>query len=192
METLTLDMTSIGPLTDNQLFRLCLSNKELRIERTSKGELVIMSPTGLPTSRCNSIIISRLFIWNETSGLGQVFESNAGFSLKNGAMRAPDAAWLPHAALNALSEEQLTGFPLICPDFVVELMSASDRLSAAQSKMEEWMVNGCRLSWLVDPETENVYIYRADGTRDVLHGFDNVISGEDVLPGFELRLSELR
>ena len=188
---LTIDISPISSLSDEDLLKLCAANKELRIERTSQGELVIMSPSYPFTGRRNSIILHRVFSWNEQSGLGEVFDSSSGFTLPNNAMRAPDAAWIAKDRWNALPEEDLYAFSHICPDFVVELMSETDRLEPAKEKMEEWIANGCHLGWLIDPKREQAHIYRADGTYSLVEGFDNNLSGENVLPQFELYLQEL-
>lgn len=112
--------------------------------------------------------------------------------MPNGAMRSPDVSWIPMARWDALRPEQRKKFLPLCPDFVVELRSPSDRLGAVQQKMEEWMENGCRLGWLIDPEEETAYIYRENGERSVVDSFDATLPGEDVLPGLVLDLQELR
>lgn len=192
METLTLNISEIGGLTDDELYRLSLSNRDLRFERTSKGELIIMSPTGGRTSRRNSRIIFRLELWNQENQNGAVFDSSGAFKLPSGAIRAPDASWITIDRWNGLTEQEQTQFPPLCPDFVVELMSSSDNMALLREKMQEWIANGCRLAWLIDPENERAYIYRAGNAESRIEGFDNVLSGDDVLPGFTLILSELR
>jgi Uma2 family endonuclease len=192
MDALTLDISEIGGLTDAQLFRLCASNKDVRIERTSTGELVLMSPTGGETGWRNSYINAEIHNWNKQSRSGKTFDSSTGFYLPNKAMRSADVAWLKMERWKGLTPQQRRKFPPLCPDFVVELMSDSDRLQPLQDKMNEWMENGCQLGWLIDPSNEMVYIYRADGTTATISSFDEIISGEDVLPGFEMELAELR
>lgn len=191
METLTLDVSALAPLTDEALYRLCVANRELRIERTRDGELIIMPPTGGESSRRNSLIVTALGVWNERSGTGIVFDSSGGFLLPDRAMRSPDAAWVAKERWERLSAEERRTFPPLCPDFVVELMSESDRLHALQRKLEEWIENGCRLAWLIDPEAERAYVYRpGDAPREV--PFTEPLSGGDVLPGFTLPLEPLR
>ena len=192
MYPLTLNLNGIAELNDDELFRLCQSNRALHIERNPAGELVFMSPTSGRTSRRNSRIVSRLDSWNERTGLGVVCDSSGGFSLPNGAIRAPDAAWIRRERWEHLTDEELDSFLPLCPDFVVELMSKSDRLIPLQEKMEEWMENGCRLGWLIDPEREEVHIYRQNGQRETIRGFDQILSGEEILPEFVLQLVELR
>ncbi len=191
METLTLDVSALAPLTDEALYQLCVSNRELRIERTQDGELIIMPPTGGESSRRNSLIVVALGIWNEAAGTGVVFDSSGGFLLPNGAMRSPDAAWVARERWERLSAEERRKFPPLCPDFVVELMSESDRLAPLQEKMEEWTRNGCRLAWLIAPALEKAWVYRP-GERPREVPFSEGLSGEEVLPGFNLPLEPLR
>jgi Uma2 family endonuclease len=192
MESLILDISEIGGLSDEQLFRLCAANRDIRIERTGNGELVLMPPTGGETGWRNSYINAEVHNWNRQSRSGKTFDSSTGFYLPNGAMRSADVAWVRMERWTALSPQQRRQFPPLCPDFVVELMSASDRLQPLQEKMQEWIANGCQLAWLIDPVNETVYIYRASGAFNTVASFDATISGEDVLPGFELELKELR
>jgi Uma2 family endonuclease len=192
MITATLNLAPIGILSDEALLRLSSANKVLHLERNAKGELVIMSPTGFGSSRRNSKITARLEAWNMQANAGEVSDSSGGFRLANNAVRSPDAAWISHERIATLTPEQLDGFAPICPDFVIELMSKTDRLTEAQEKMQEWMENGCRLAWLINPYEERVYVYRADGTLRFMESFDSTLSGEDVLPGFTLELSVLR
>ena len=132
-----------------------------------------------------------LVLWNLETDSGIVFDSNGGFLLPSGAMRAPDASWVAKERWEELLAAKREKFPPLCPDFVVELRSPTDWLPHAQVKMEEWMENGCRLAWLIDPQDERAYVYRADGTREVVASFDEVLNGEDVLPGFTLSLDQL-
>ena len=179
-------------LTDDEFFHFCQQNRDLRIERTCEGEVIIMSPTGTRTGLRNSEINFQLQSWNKQRQAGYVFDSSTGFKLPNGSERSPDASWVSREKWEALSSEEQEKFAPLCPEFVVELKSPSDLLPTLRDKMEVWMSNGCRLSWLIYPELETVFIYRADGSRDEFHGFDRRVSGEDVLPGFELDLSALR
>jgi Uma2 family endonuclease len=191
METLHLNFSALGGLSDDELFQLCISNKQLRIERSAKGEILIMAPAGSSSSMTNADIVYYLKAWNKKQRLGRVFESSAGFTLPNGAMRSPDAAFILQERWEAVSAEDRKRFAPICPDFVVELMSHSDALKTAQDKMHEWMDNGCRLAWLINPKQQKVYIYRADGDVSVVETFEATLSGEDVLPEFTLDLREI-
>jgi Uma2 family endonuclease len=193
MEPMMLDVRSIGGFTDDELFALCATNKILRIERTAQGEIMLLHPTGGGSGYRNADITTQLSVWNKRHRLGIVFDSSAGFFLPSGAMRSPDASFVLQARWDALSEQEQEKFPPLCPDFAAELRSKNDSISDLQTKMrEEWMGNGCRLAWLIDPFGEMAYIYRADGSVSTVQGFDNVLSGEDVLPDFVLELNELR
>jgi len=191
METLHLNFSALGGLSDDELFQLCISNKQLRIERSAKGEILIMAPAGSISSYQNAEIVGELRNWNKKRRLGKVFDSSGGFILPNGAMRSPDAAFILQERWEAVSAEDRKRFAPICPDFVVELMSHSDALKTAQDKMHEWMDNGCRLAWLINPKQQKVYIYRADGDVSVVETFEATLSGEDVLPEFTLDLREI-
>lgn len=192
MEAITMKVSGLLNLTDDALMQLALLNKDLQLEKNCHGELIIMTPTGGGTGFKNMRISARLFSWYEQSKLGIVFDSSTGFKLPNGAVRSADAAWVSDERWTALTIEEQEQFPPLCPDFIIELMSKTDRLQPAQEKMAEWMANGCRLGWLIDRKDEQIYIYRADGSTGVLPSFEGVASGEDILPGFELDLRELR
>ena len=156
-----------------------------------KGELIIMPPTAIETSRKNSELIFQLVAWARKEKSGVVFESDGMFILPNGAKRAPDASWMLKERFYALSvEDREEKFAPVCPDFVVELRSKSDNLRKTQAKMREYIENGARLGWLIDPSEKRFHVYRADKTVEVLENPSRV-SGEDVLCGFELDLTEI-
>lgn len=188
----TFTLKGLEGMTDEEFFRFCQDNPDLRIERSSNGEIIIMSPTGSRSGRLSGEIFGQLYLWNRRHQDGKVFDSSTGFTLRDGSVLSPDASWISQEKWEALSREEQEGFAPVCPEFVIELKSPSDRLRALKDKMERWMANGCQLAWLVFPEVETVFIYRADGSRDEVHGFDRSVSGEDVLPGFELELAPLR
>lgn len=189
MTSLTLNL---HPLTVNedQFYQLCLANPDLRLERTAIGELVIMPPTGSETGRRNLSLSGQLWLWNEQHRLGHAFDSSTGFKLPNGAERSPDASWILQERWDALTPEQKQRFAPICPDFVAELLSVSDQLEKIQTKMQEYMMNGARLGWLIDPGRKQVEIYRHEKKVEVLEN-PKIISGESVLPGFILNLSSI-
>jgi Uma2 family endonuclease len=174
-------------LTDEQYFQLCQNNRDLRFEQTRLGELLIMPPTGGETGRRNVKITTQLDNWNTRDNLGEVFDSSTGFILPNGAKRSPDASWVKSERWNALTSVQQEKFPPICPDFVVELRSASDSLTELQAKMKEYIQNGVSLGWLIDRKNKQVEIYRPGQDVEVLKNPAN-LSGEDILPGFVLDL----
>lgn len=190
MTTLTLNLNPIIKLTDEQFFQLCQENENIRLERTAKGELIIMSPAGGETSNSNAGLTAQIWIWNEQNKLGKVFDSSGGFKLPNGANRAPDASWVTLERWNALTSEEKKKFPPICPDFVVELMSPSDSLKETQDKMKEYRDNGARLGWLINRKSRQVEIYRQGAEVEVLDS-PATLSGEDVLPGFVLSLESI-
>ncbi|QNP54168.1 Uma2 family endonuclease [Hymenobacter qilianensis] len=181
-------------MTDDEFFDFCQQHPDLRIERTANHEIVIMSPTGSRSGKRNARLTFLLGKWCEQhSQLGEYFDSNTGFTLPDGSVLSPDASWVSAAKWNALTVEQQDKFAPVCPEFVVELKSATDSTKTLQDKMLNWLSNGAQLAWLIVPETETAYIYRpGQSDPDVVQGFDNELSGETVLPGFRLRLTELR
>ena len=185
-----LRLSPIIELTEEQFAEFCGLNRDLHIERAATGELEIMSPTKGITDNRNVKIITQLEIWTRRDGSGMTFGSSMGYTLPNGAMRSPDASWVPNSRLAELTPEDLNRFIPICPDFVVELRSDTDRLSALQSKMEEYINNGARLGWLIDPSQMRVYIYRPDQRTQTLDSPQNV-SADPILPGFTLDLTEV-
>ena len=187
MQALTVDFNSIIDLTDEQFFQLCQTNQNLRFERNSTGEIVIMPPVGGESSNRNAGLTAQLWIWNQQNNLGIVFDSSGGFKLPNGADRSPDASWVKLSRWNELTPEQKTKFLPIAPDFVIELLSPSDSLKTTQNKMEEYKSNGVRLGWLINRKNRQVEIYRIGREVEVLDNPDS-LSGEDVLPGFVLDL----
>ncbi len=177
-------------LTDDQFFQLCQNNRDLRFERTATGELIIMSPTGGETSNRNIELSYQLQGWSRQNNLGKAFDSNGGFKLPNGGNRSPDASWVTMARWNDLTPDQREKFLPLCPDFVVELRSASDSLKDLQDKMKEYLENGVRLGWLIDRQNLRVEIYRAGQDVEIIES-PETLPGEDVLPGFILDLGPI-
>ena len=182
----------LNAMTEDEFYLFCRRNPELKFERRADGIIEFLSMTGGTTGRRNTKLISRLDRWAEESGLGQVFDSSTGFRLGNGAVRSPDVAWVRTDAWAALTPEQQEKFPPLCPDFVVELASPSDSLADLTLKLNEYIANGCRLAWLLDPKNETARLFRPDGSVSVVKSFEETLSGEDVLPGFSFALSLLR
>lgn len=174
-------------LTNEQFYRLCQVNRDLQLERTAKGELVIMPPVGGSSGNREADLISLLWLWNRQTGLGKVFSSSTIFKLPNGGDRSPDAAWVNSDRWESLTLKEQEGFPPICPDFVIELRSRTDSLQPLQEKMQEYIKSGLRLGWLINPQDEQAEIYRPDRAVEVV-GFPVILSGENVLPGFTLNL----
>ena len=173
-------------VTPEQFAAIAVENPDLQLERSASGELIVNRPTGSESDRRNTDITIDLGIWTRQYG-GYSFGPSAGFMLPNGAIRSPDAAWIAAERYEALSPEQREEFAPLCPDFVVELRSKTDRLHTLQEKMREYIVNGARLGWLIDPQTEQVEIYRSGREVEVLEQ-PQELSGENVLPGFVLPL----
>ncbi len=175
-------------LSDEQFFQLCQDNRDLRLERNPKGDLIIMPPTGGETSNSNAGITAQLWLWNNLHKLGVVFDSSGGFKLPNGADRSPDAAWIPLDKWQALTPQQKERFLPLSPDFVIELMSPSDSLETARKKMQEYLDNGTRLGWLINRKTREVEIYRQGQAVEIFTNPES-LSGENILPEFSLNLT---
>ena len=179
------------PYTSEQFARLTQNYPDLRMELTKEGECIIMPPAFSETGRKNSKINARLTVWAEQNARGETFDSSAGFTLPNGAERSPDASWIERTRWEALSVHQREEeFAPICPDFVIELRSRTDRLSKLQEKMREYMENGARLGWLIDPPSRRVEVYRPGREAEILAGPVS-ISGDPELPGFTLDLTPI-
>ena len=177
-------------LDRSHFIKLAQANRDLRLERTATGELIIMSPTGSDTGSKNADLIGQLWLWNRQQQRGVVFDSSSGFHLPNGSDRSPDAAWIQQERWDRLSEAQKQGFAPICPDFVVELRSPTDNLTPLQAKMREYRENGSRLGWLINRRDRTVEIYRQNPKVEVLNNPES-LSGETVLPGFILDLERV-
>ncbi|NJN74469.1 MAG: Uma2 family endonuclease [Limnothrix sp. RL_2_0] len=177
-------------LSDEQFFQLCQQNQNYRFERSAQGDLVIMPPTGAETGNRNIDLSYQLQAWNRKTKLGMAFDSSTGFIMPNGANRSPDAAWIPLARWESVTPEQQKRFLPMGPDFVVELLSPTDQLSRTQTKMQEYIENGTRLGWLINRKIKQVAIYRQGQKIEILEAPD-ILSGEDVLPEFELDLSSI-
>lgn len=190
MTALTLNIPSTLKLTDEQFYQLCLANRDLRLELTAQGELIVMPPTGGGTGKRNIKISTQLEIWSSQNNLGVTFDSSTGFKLPNGATRSPDASWVSKERWESLTLQQQEQFPPLCPDFVVELRSPSDALADIRLKMQEYLVNGSRLGWLIDPQTQQVEIYRTNQEVEIMRS-PTTLSGEDVLPRFMLNVTQI-
>lgn len=187
MNAITLNLPPSLKLTDEEFFELATANRDLRIERTSKGDLIIMPPTGGETGKQNADLTAELVIWNRQTKLGVVFDSSTEFKLPKGSHRSPDVSWVRRERWEALPDIARKRFPPLCPDFVIELRSETDSIREVQEKMQEYIENGIRLGWLIDPKTKKVEIYRQRQDVEILQS-PTTLSGEDVLPGFVLDL----
>ncbi|NJL10366.1 MAG: Uma2 family endonuclease [Calothrix sp. SM1_7_51] len=187
MTPLTLNLDTVH-LSDEQFYQLCQNNRELQFERTEAGELIIMSPVGGESGNREADFIIDLGIWNRQTGLGYTFSSSTVFKLPNGANRSPDASWIQKERWEALTPEERRKFPPIAPDFAIELRSTTDDLETLRDKMREYMDAGVQLGWLINPQQQQVEIYRQGQDVEVLF-LPTQLSGENLLPGFSLSLS---
>jgi Uma2 family endonuclease len=174
-------------LTDNQFYQLCKDNRDLRFEKNAYGDIVIMPPTGGETSNKNLKIIQQLANWTDKDSTGIAFDSSGGFKLPNGATRSPDASWIPLEKWQNLTREEREKFIPLCPDFIIELRSKNDSLKSLQEKMKEYIDNGTKLGWLINPQDQKVEIYREDQEVEILE-HPLILSGENILPNFVLNL----
>jgi Uma2 family endonuclease len=177
-------------LRGGDFFRFCQANDRWRLELTKEGDLIIMMAAGSNTGRRNAKLTKLFGIWADEDGTGEYFDSSTGFILPNGAERSPDLAWVRKERWAALSNKQREKFAPLCPDFVVELRSGTDRLKPLQAKMAEYLENGAQLGWLIDPYKRRVYVYRPDAPMQRLDA-PETLSGEPDLPGFVLPVAQL-
>jgi Uma2 family endonuclease len=189
MTAITLNLDAIATLTHEQFRKLCLTNRDIRLELTAQGELILMPPTGWESGKHNANLTTDLSIWNRLANLGVVFDSSTGFKLPNSAVRSPDAAWVRQDRLDALNPDPESFLPL-APDFVLELRSASDSAQALRTKMKEYQENGVQLGWFLNVKGKEAEIYRLGQAVEVLKSPIS-LSGEDGLPGFVLELKGL-
>lgn len=190
MMTLTLDMRSADlALSEADFYRLCQANRDLRLELTAKGQLILMPPTGWETGNRNFDLAYQFGAWVKQNDTGLGFDSSTGFRLPDGAIRSPDVAWVLKSRIEAINPDPSKFLPL-CPDFVIELRSANDSLSDLQAKMQTYLHNGLRLGWLIDPQNKTIEIYQqAQPTKT--QPLSGTLSGDPILPGFQLNLSKI-
>ncbi|MCM0590958.1 MAG: Uma2 family endonuclease [Gloeotrichia echinulata DVL01] len=187
MNTVILNLDPIVHLSDEQFYKLCMANGDVNLEKSSAGELIIVGPVGGESGNREAELITDLNIWNRQTKLGKVFSSSTIFRLPNGAKRSPDAAWVKLERWEALTAEEQKKFPPLTPDFVIELRSETDSLKTLQEKMQEYVENGLRLGWLINLQQQQVEIYRLGQPVEVVE-IPALLSGEEVLPGFELQV----
>ena len=188
---LILHFPSSMQMTDEEFFEFCQENRDLRIERNQFGEISIMSPAGSETGNRNFNLAGQLYVWSEKDNTGICFDSSAGFTLSTGAKRSPDASWIKLSRWNKLTPKQQEKFAPICPDFVIELRSASDNLQPLKDKMQEYMQEpGIQLGLLIDRKNRRVYIYRPGQIEECLENPDTV-NCDPVLPGFVLNMGKI-
>jgi Uma2 family endonuclease len=178
------------PMTDEALLRFCAENKTLRVEREANGDLILMSPTGNEGAGFDTDVTVELAVWARQDGRGRVYNSNAGWNLPDGSMRAADAHWISWARLNSLTSAERKGFPHLCPEFVIEVRSESDGLKPLREKMQMWLANGAELGWLIDPSRKVVEVYRPGKPVEEQEGH-SAVYGEGPVAGFVLELGRI-
>lgn len=189
-EPLVLHLRPVFDWTEDEFFEFAQLNRDLRLELDAQGELIVMPPTGGQTGDRNAELTMQLRQWAKRDGTGTTFDSSTGFRLPNKAVRSPDAAWVKREQLDKLTTGERQKFIPLCPAFVIELRSPTDKLRTVQAKMREYIANGAQLGWLIDPQQHRVYIYRPDAPVEELNQ-PETISGETVLSGFTLDLREI-
>ncbi|MEO0867024.1 MAG: Uma2 family endonuclease [Cyanobacteria bacterium J06642_11] len=183
-------LTTLAQMSDRQFYEFCRTNPDLRIERNADGEIIVMPPAFSDTGNRNGRIFGQLYIWSESDGTGEAFDSSSGFTLPNGATRSPDAAWILAERWNALTPTEQASFAPIVPDFIVELRSSSDALTSLQEKMEEYMTNGVRLGLLIDRKKRQVFVYRPGQTPTILTNPESVSCSPE-LATFQLKMAKI-
>ena len=189
MTSIVLNLDTVG-LTNEQFYRLCQMNRDWQFERNARGELIIMPPVGGVSGNREAGLIAELYNWNRQTKLGKVFSSSTIFRLPNGGDRSPDVAWVKLERWESLTGEQQEKFPPICPDFVIELRSRTDSLEVLQNKMQDYLDSGLKLGWLINPQNEEVEVYRSSQSMELIK-LPASLSGENILPGFVLELTEI-
>ena len=185
-QSVILNIKNVG-LSDEQFYQLCQINEYYKFEQTAKDELIILPPSNLITGNREAELNGNLMIWNRQTKLGKVFSSSTVFTLPNGGKRSPDVAWIANERWESLTIQEKEKFAKICPDFVIELRSRTDSLSQLQEKMQEYLNSGLRLGWLIDPQNQQVEIYRQNQSVEIV-SLPTSLSGENVLLGFILEL----
>jgi len=178
-------------MSDDEYFDFCMANPDVRFERTARGEIIIAPPAGGESDYQNADVIMQLGVWARRDGTGKGFGATTEFILPTGAALSPDAAWVSNNRLSKLTKNQLRKFLPVCPEFVVEVMSPSDRLKPAIEKMQEWMRGGVELAWLIDGDNQIVYIFRAGASEAETRTGIATVSGEGPVAGFELDLTDI-
>ncbi len=182
---------SIGRMTDREFFLFASSNRDYKIEREANGQIIINMPTGLRTSNFNSEFNYEVTHWNRQSKLGYAFDSNGGFTLPDTSVKSPDASWVRKDRWENLDNEEKKVFGHLVPDFIAEIVSESDSLRQQKQKMIHWRENGVMLGWLIDPYSETTFIYRLGSDEIEEKAFSESLSGEDILPNFEITISKM-
>ena len=176
-------------LNAETFFDITQLNRDLRMELSAEGDLIVMPPAGGSTGRRNAKLTYQFEAWSRQNEQGSIFDSSTGFRLPSGAVRSPDVSWVSQEKLMNLTDEQMDKFLPLCPEFVLELLSPTDRLETAKAKMREYLENGATLGWLIDPQEKRVYVYTAEGVEELKD--PEKLEGTGVLAGFGLELAEI-
>ncbi len=179
-------------MTDDEFLQFCELNDPLNFEKDKFGNIIAMAPTGSNTERNVTTLLGELSIWNKKNKKGYIFGSSAGFTLPNSAVRSPDVSYILKEKWDILSEYDKEIFAPLCPDFVAEVKSPSDRISELHEKMNEYIENGAHLGWLIDIKKEEVYIYKPLTPVITINNFDSILDGGEVLPGFQFDLKDFK
>jgi len=183
-----LTLSDRSPMDDDAYYAFCMANPDRRFERTAQGEIVIVPPAGGESAYRGAEATSQLNRWARRDRRGIVFDASAEFILPDGAALSPDAAWVSHSRLGEITREQFRKFPPVCPEFVIEVMSPSDRLSKLKRKMRQWAENGVQLAWLIDADRQTVYIYRAGRPEPEIVKAAKKLQGEGPVSGLEMNM----
>lgn len=187
--SIVLDTHRLGSFSDDEFYHFCLDNRNLKFERDAQSNIILIPHSGGKIGNYNAEILAEIGIWNRISKTGICFDSSTAFKLPNSAVRSPDAAWIQSERWNALSDKEKEQFPPLCPDFVIEIKSSSDNLPNLKDKMKEWMANGCKLAWLINPEEQITYCYFDN--QEYTASFEELLSGQLILKGFEIQLKDI-
>lgn len=190
MESIRVHLPEDLRMNDDEFFRFCQDNPDLKFERRKNGDIVFMANTGGETGNYNFELGVDFGLWNRQTRFGKFFDSSTAFRLSDTSIMSPDLSGIAQSRWDTLTTEQRRKMVPLCPDFVLELRSPNDRLKDCFEKMDDWMANGCRLGWLIDLTNQLTYIYRPGQERQEVNGLE-LLSGEDVLPGFSLDLARL-
>jgi Uma2 family endonuclease len=186
-----LNFLPVIDMTEEQFFTFCQVNRDLRIEQTAAGKVIVMPPAGGESGARNLRTSRYLDEWAERDGTGIAFDSSTGYRLPDGALLSPDGSWVLRSRWSALAPEQRRRFLPLCPDFVLELLSPTDSLAATQAKMGQWMGNGAQLGWLIDPDARRVYVYRPGDPAPETLDAPATVSGDPILPSFVLDMARI-
>jgi Uma2 family endonuclease len=178
---------TVGPMTDEAFAQLCVEHSDLNLEMSAHGELIIMPQTFTWTGARNGEIMGQLHHWSRKDKRGVAFDSSTGWLLPNTARRSPDAAWIFKQRIKDLDPAAFSRYWPVCPNFVIELRSQTDRIRVLRDKMEEWLANGAQLAWLIDPEARTVEIYRPGFEAETRLAASS-LAGEGPMEGFVLDL----